>query len=69
MEYDDQSDPEWNPRSASSVETFSFPRISTKSAQAACRFEVEVLCRGGAVSTSEDVEDVGRAAGLRDPRK
>lgn len=67
-EYEDQSEPECDSRSPGDVETFSLPRISTKSAHAACRFDWETLCFGGGMSSSEVVEVVGSEAGFCDPR-
>lgn len=51
-----------------SVETFSFPSMSTKLAQAAWRFDGETLNCGDGRSERGVVEDVGRLTGFREPR-
>lgn len=62
------SEPECEARSEASVEMFSWPTMSRKSAQAASRLVGAVLCCGGCVSESGRVEVDGGGAGICVPK-
>ena len=68
--YEDQSDPEWDCRSPSWVETFSSPTMNAMSVQHASRFVGDVLCSGpfGGMLSKGAVDDEDNFGGFSEPR-